>query len=187
MPCRSPAGTGGRRRRSSASRRRAAWRPLPGRSAGLPSDRAEVATLLDGDWQNFFDVGRQYQQATGKAWFDQSGFLWNAMVNQLEEGYYTKDGELNVEGNTEMRARWDSLAAATADGLSAAQSTWDWNGGQSFVDGTFATFVCPGWMLGVVKGQIEAGGGDAPTGWTSLTSSPVARPTGAARSSPSRR
>jgi len=134
-------------------------------AAGLPSDRTEVATLLDGDWDNFFEVGRQYQQATGKAWFDQSGFVWNAMVNQLPEGYYTKAGELNIEGNTEMRARWDSLAAASADGLSAAQTAWDWNGGQSFVDGTFATFVCPGWMLGVVKGQIEAGGGDATTGW----------------------
>ena len=42
---------------------------------------------------------------------------------------------------------------------------WDWNGGKSFVDGTFATFVCPGWMLGVVKGNVEAGGGDASTGW----------------------
>ena len=25
--------------------------------------------------------------------------------------------------------------------------------------------MCPGWMLGVVKGQVEAGGGDATTGW----------------------
>jgi cellobiose transport system substrate-binding protein len=25
--------------------------------------------------------------------------------------------------------------------------------------------MCPGWMLGVMKGQIEQGGGDASTGW----------------------
>ena len=37
--------------------------------------------------------------------------------------------------------------------------------GKAFIDGTFATFVCPGWMLGVVKGNTEAGGGDATTGW----------------------
>ena len=125
--------------------------------AGLPSDRDEVAELLDGDWENFFDVGRQYNEATGNAWYDHSGFVWNAMVNQLPEGYYTADGELNVEDNAELKARFDLLAAAVEDGLSAAQGAWDWNGGQSFVDDTFATFVCPGWMLGVVTGNAEAG------------------------------
>lgn len=134
-------------------------------AAGLPSDREEVAELLEGDWEHFFEIGRQYQQATGKAWYDHSGFVWNAMVNQLDEGYYTADGELNVVDNAELREHWDTLAAAVADGLSAAQAAWDWNGGQSFVDGTFATFMCPGWMLGVVQGNTEGGGGDASTGW----------------------
>ena len=130
-------------------------------AAGLPTDRAEVAALLDGDWAHFFEVGQQYTDATGKAWYDHSGFVWNAMVNQLDEGYYTGDGALNVERNAELRARFDLLAQAVAGGQSAAQAAWDWNGGKSFVDGTFATFVCPGWMLGVVKGQVEAGGGAA--------------------------
>lgn len=134
-------------------------------AAGLPSDREGVAELLDGGWDTFFEVGQQYVDATGKAWYDHSGFVWNAMVNQLEEGYYTADGELNVEGNAELKARFDQLAEATLSGQSAAQGAWDWNGGQSFVDGTFATFVCPGWMLGVVQGNTEAGGGDASTGW----------------------
>jgi cellobiose transport system substrate-binding protein len=134
-------------------------------AAGLPSDREEVATLLEGDWAHYFEVGKQYADATGKAWYDQSGFVWNSMVNQLDEGYYTSDGELNVEGNAELKERFDLLAGAVGNGLSAAQSEWDWNGGKSFVDGTFATFVCPGWMLGVVQGNTEAGGGDASTGW----------------------
>ena len=134
-------------------------------AAGLPKDRAEVATLLDGDWEHFFEVGQEYTDATGKAWFDHSGFVWNAMVNQLDEGYYTSGGDLNVEDNAELKSRFDLLAGAVAGGQSAAQAAWDWNGGKSFVDGTFATFVCPGWMLGVVKGQVEAGGGDATTGW----------------------
>lgn len=134
-------------------------------AANLPSDRAEVATLLDGDWDHFMEVGKQYHDATGKAWYDQSGFVWNAMVNQLDEGYYKADGSLNVEGNADLEARWATLAQGAADGLSAAQAQWDWNGGKSFVDGTFATFMCPGWMLGVVQGNTEAGGGDATTGW----------------------
>jgi len=127
------------------------------REAGIGSTREEVAAALEGDWAHFFDVGRQYREATGKAWFDHSGFVWNGIVNQMEEGYYTADGELNVENNAELREAFDVLADAVADGLSAAQAAWDWNGGQSFVDGTFATFVCPGWMLGVIEGNAEAG------------------------------
>nr|WP_314841914.1 ABC transporter substrate-binding protein [uncultured Microbacterium sp.] len=134
-------------------------------AAGLPSDREGVAALLDGGWDNYFAVGQEYTDKTGKAWYDHSGFVWNAMVNQLEEGYYTTDGELNVEGNDELMERFQMLGAATEGGQSAAQKAWDWNGGKSFVDGTFATFVCPGWMLGIVQGQVETGGGDATTGW----------------------
>src|SRR5690606_35422224 len=130
-------------------------------AAGLPSDREEVADLLEGDWAHYMEVGKQYQQATGKAWYDHSGFVWNAMVNQLDEGYYTADGALNVEGNADLEALWAILADGAASGLSAAQSPWDWNGGKSFVDGTFATFMCPGWMPGGMQGNIEAGGGDA--------------------------
>ncbi|WP_374058565.1 ABC transporter substrate-binding protein [Naasia sp. SYSU D00948] len=137
-------------------------------AAGLPTDRAAVAELLGGDdasWERFFEIGRQYKQATGKAWYDHNGFVWNSMVNQLEEGYYTADGELNVEDNAELQERFGWIADASADGLSAAQTAWDWNGGQAFTDQTFATFVCPGWMLGVVQGQLEAGGGGPETGW----------------------
>ncbi|KAA9089365.1 ABC transporter substrate-binding protein [Microbacterium radiodurans] len=134
-------------------------------AAGLPTDRDEVATLLEGDWQHYFDIGRQYNAATGKAWYDHSGFVWNSMVNQLPEGYYTPDGELNVEGNAELKERFELLGAATEDGLSAASTAWNWNDGKDFLDNTFATLVCPGWMLGVAKGQIEAGGGDETNGW----------------------
>jgi cellobiose transport system substrate-binding protein len=137
-------------------------------AAGLPTDRDEVAELFGGDdatWERFFEVGREYKEATGNAWYDHNGFVWNSMVNQLDEGYYTADGELNVEGNAELQERFGWIADASADGLSAAQAAWDWNGGKSFTDQTFATFVCPGWMLGVVSGGLESGGGGPDTGW----------------------
>lgn len=138
------------------------------KAAGLPSDRDGVAELLGGTnatWEKFFEVGKQYHAATGKAWYDQSGFVWNAMVNQQSEGYYTKSGDLNVEKNATLKGLWAQLADGAASGLSSNQSQWDWGGGKAFVDGSFATFVCPGWMLGVVKGQVEAAGGDSTAGW----------------------
>jgi len=136
--------------------------------AGLPSDRAAVAQLFGGDdatWEKYFQVGEQYHAATGKAFYDQSGFVWNAMVNQQKEGYYTSGGKLNVKGNDDLQALWSQLGDGAAAGLSANQTQWDWGKGKAFVDGSFATFVCPGWMLGVVKGQVTSGGGDAATGW----------------------
>ncbi|MET4542669.1 MULTISPECIES: extracellular solute-binding protein [Micrococcaceae] len=137
-------------------------------AAGLPSDREKVAELFggkDASWDTYFKLGRQYKEATGKAWYDQSGFVWNSMVNQMDEGYYTKDGKLNVEGNKEMRAKFDMLAAGTADGLSSNQTQFDWGNGKAFVDGSFATHVCPAWMLGTIKGQLESAGGGAASGW----------------------
>ena len=137
-------------------------------AAGLPSDRKEVATLFGGDqatWANFFEVGQQYKEKTGKAFYDQSGFVWNAMVNQQPQGYYTPDDKLNIEGNATLQGLWTQLGTAAGQGLSANQTQWDWGKGKAFVDGSFATFVCPGWMLGVVKGQVASGGGSAKTGW----------------------
>ncbi len=137
-------------------------------AAGLPSDRDAVAKLFGGTgatWEKFFEVGRQYHAATGKAWYDQSGFVWNAMVNEQPEGYYKKDGTLNVEGNATLNGLFMQLAQGAADGLSSGQTQWDWGKGKAFVDGSFATFVCPGWMLGVVKGQVTAAGGDSTSGW----------------------
>ncbi|SDV03807.1 cellobiose transport system substrate-binding protein [Microlunatus sagamiharensis] len=138
------------------------------KAAGLPSDREDVAELFGGDqasWANFFEVGKQYHDKTGKAFYDQSGFVWNAMVNQQPVGYYTADDKLNIDGNAALRGLWDQLGTAASQGLSANQTQWDWGKGKAFTDGSFATFVCPGWMLGVVKGQVTSGGGDAKTGW----------------------
>ncbi|SEQ75244.1 extracellular solute-binding protein [Arthrobacter sp. OV608] len=137
-------------------------------AAGLPKDRESVAKLFGGEdatWETYFKLGEQYKAATGKAWYDQSGFVWNSMVNQMEEGYYTKDGKLNVDGNAEMKAKFELLAAGTAAGLSANQTQFDWGTGKAFTDGSFATFVCPGWMLGTIKGQLESAGGGADSGW----------------------
>jgi len=128
-------------------------------AAGFPTDREEVAKKLEGDWEHYFEVGQEYVDASGgKAWFDHAGFVWNSIVNQQEEGYYTKDGELNIEDNAELREKFDLLADAVEGGQSAAQEAWNWNEGKSFTDGTFATFVCPGWMLGTIKGKLESAG-----------------------------
>ena len=136
--------------------------------AGLPTDREEVAALFGGDsatWDDFFTVAGDYKDKTGKAFYDQSGFIWNAMVNQQKEGYYTADGELNITDNDTLKGLWSKVADGAAAGYSSNQAQWDWGNGEAFLDGSFASFVCPGWMLGILKGKAESAGGDATSGW----------------------
>ena len=137
-------------------------------AAGLPSDREAVAELFGGDdatWDRYFELGQQYHEKTGLGWYDQSGFVWNSMVNQMEEGYYTADGELNIEDNAAMKEQFMQLAAGTEAGLSGNEKKWDWGKGRAFTDGSFATFVCPGWMLGTIQEQLESAGGSEDSGW----------------------
>ena len=137
-------------------------------AAGMPSDREAVAELFGGDdatWDRYFELGNQYHEKTGLGWYDQSGFVWNSMVNQMEEGYYTADGALNIEDNAAMKEQFMQLAAGTEAGLSGNEKKWDWGKGRAFTDGSFATFVCPGWMLGTIQEQLESAGGSEDSGW----------------------
>ncbi|WP_218961787.1 ABC transporter substrate-binding protein [Actinomyces ruminis] len=46
--------------------------------AGLPTDRDEVAELLDGDWDNYFEVGKQFVDAIGIPWYDSAAGTYQA-------------------------------------------------------------------------------------------------------------
>jgi cellobiose transport system substrate-binding protein len=122
-------------------------------AAGLPTDREEVAALLEGDWSTYFEVGDRYVAATGKPFFDSAGSTYQGLVNQLEAAYEDPDsGEIIATTNPEV----EEIYAATLD-ASATQSAhlgqWsdDWFAG--LANGAFATLQCPGWMLGMIEGN----------------------------------
>lgn len=136
--------------------------------AGLASGRDEFAALLGADgggWDTYFDVGRRYHRATGRAWFDQPELIWRAMVSQLHQPFTAPDdGGAPVPG-PELRAGWDLLVAAIADGLSAHELLFSWDQQHAWIDGSFATFPCPPWALTMVEGNVTVAGGDASAGW----------------------
>lgn len=122
-------------------------------AAGLPSDPAGVADLLEGDWANFFSVGQDYFDATGKAFFDSTAGIWQGMIGQINPAYEdAESGDLIVLDNPEVKAAYDQLTAASID-QSSHLSQWseDWTAGMS--NGTYATMLCPPWMLGVISGS----------------------------------
>lgn len=121
--------------------------------AGLPSDPEGVAELLEGDWDNFFSVGDDYVDATGKAFFDSAATVWQGMVNQLEVAFEDPDtGEVVVLENDAVKNAYDKITAAAAT-QSSHYGQWseDWNAGMS--NGDYAVILCPPWMLGVIEGN----------------------------------
>lgn len=123
--------------------------------AGLPTEPDKVAELLQGDWAQYFKIGAEYSEKTGKAWFDSAGGTYQGMVNQIEEAYENPDtGDLIATSNADVKAAYDQVLAASVK-QSAHLGQWsdDWMAGLS--NGAFATMLCPGWMLGVIEGNAK--------------------------------
>jgi cellobiose transport system substrate-binding protein len=121
--------------------------------AGLPTDRAEVAALM-GTWDDYFATGEQFvAKMPDTAWYDSSGGLAQAMLNQVENPFETDDDAIETD-NPELKAVWDAVTG-NVEKLSSRNSQWgdDWT--SSFQNDGFATMACPGWMLGVIEGNAE--------------------------------
>ncbi len=127
--------------------------------AGLPTDRAEVAALLQGDWDTYFGVGRDFVAKSDAAWFDSTGAILQGILNQEEETLEAKDGSVIATTNPVVEDAYNTVIENGAD-LSAHLGQWsdDWSAG--FANGAFATMLCPSWMLGVIEGNAPE-----VTGW----------------------
>ncbi len=122
-------------------------------AAGLPTDPDEVSALLTGDWEDYFSVGDDYVAATGGAWFDSAAATYQGMINQVDAAYEDPDtGEVIATENPEVQDIYERVLDASAT-QSAHLSQWspDWAAGQA--NGSYATMLCPGWMLGVISGN----------------------------------
>lgn len=135
------------------------------KKAGLPTARAEVATLLGGanaTWDDYFAAGKKFKASGSKTpWMDSAGATYQGMINQVKNAYEKDDGTIVAATNPEVRKIYDTvLGASTTDGLSAHLAQWspDWTA--SFQKSGFATMLCPGWMLGVIEGNAKG-----VTGW----------------------
>ncbi|MGY3206112.1 ABC transporter substrate-binding protein [Streptomyces sp. TE5632] len=118
--------------------------------AGLPTDREEVAELWEGDWKKYVEAGRTFKKGfkgDDVAYMDAASGLFNAMVYGYSEQYYDDKGELIYDKNPAVKEAWNLAADAAEDGLTAKlrqfQPGWD----PGLANGTFATAVCPAWML----------------------------------------
>ncbi|MBC2931943.1 extracellular solute-binding protein [Nocardioides sp. zg-1228] len=124
------------------------------KKAGLPTDREEVAKLM-GTWDDYFATGEKFVKAMpGTAWYDSSGALAQAMLNQVEYPFETDEATIDVD-NPELQAVWTAVTDNIESGLSSKIPQWsdDWTA--QFQDDGFATIACPGWMMGIIEGNSE--------------------------------
>ncbi len=121
--------------------------------AGLPTDRDEVSALWENSWEDYIEVGKQYSEATGRAFIDNEGLLWDAVVNQSPETYYDSNGELIYADSEQVRYAWDIVVAALEAEIDAKTPAWsaEWNAGMN--NGDFAVLTCPAWMRGYIEDQ----------------------------------
>lgn len=121
-------------------------------AAGLPVERDEVSALWAESWEDYVNVGRRYSEATGGDYFfESSGNMFRAMVEQADEGVYDREDNLVVESNPAIGEAWDLTVQAIEAGMSNRLQAWtpEWNAG--FGEGTFATIICPAWMTSYIE------------------------------------
>ncbi|MFF3030978.1 extracellular solute-binding protein [Streptomyces rubiginosohelvolus] len=128
--------------------------------AGLPTDRDEVGKLWP-TWDDYFATGRTFQsKVEDKAWFDSSGNIFTAMMNQTEFGFFDANDAYIGRTNPKVSEFFRATAEATADEQSANLQPFSqqWNAG--IKQGRMATMTCPAWMTGQIKtaaGEANAG------------------------------
>lgn len=120
----------------------------------LPSDRAELAEKLTGDWRTYFEAGRQFVEDTGIPWFDGAGGTYNGMVQQLTHPYETADGTpVPLKDNADVKAIYDLLVEFKD--ISAGFKQWEEDWTAAFQSDGFATMLCPPWMMGPLAGNAD--------------------------------
>ncbi|MFD8642737.1 extracellular solute-binding protein [Streptomyces zaomyceticus] len=130
--------------------------------AGLPTDRAAVSALWP-TWDAYFATGDRFRsKVKDKAWFDSSGNIFTAMMNQTEFGFFDAKDQYIGETNPKVKEFFEATARATAAGQSANLQPFSqqWNTGIKL--GRMATMTCPAWMTGLIK---TAAGDSAAGSW----------------------
>ncbi len=127
------------------------------KKAGLPTDREEVAKFLGSSWDDYFAAGKKFVAKSDSAWFDSAGAIFLGQLSQSPNPFSSTDTEetlIPLNDNTAIKDMYNkTLSAAENDKLSAGMAQWgtDWVNG--FQKDSFATMLCPSWMLGVIKGN----------------------------------
>jgi len=129
--------------------------------AGLPTSPAVLARDWS-TWAGYLRLGREFKARipVGPSFTDSVSSLYNVMTSQAREQYYGPSGSVVVGANPAIKNAWATAVQAAQDGLSAKlvpqSAAWE----QGVTRGSFATVLCPSWMLPQIaklSGRIGSG------------------------------
>lgn len=124
--------------------------------AGLGSTREEVAKRLEGDWENFVNVGKEFvSKSGGVAWVDSSNALYEGMISQMPNPFENSDDTpIPLDQNADIKKVYDLITSNTD--LSAHMQQWEPDWMASFQgEPKFAVTMCPSWMAGFIQDQAK--------------------------------
>ena len=132
------------------------------KKAGLPTGRAAVGRLWAGDWSKYVDAGEDYTRSApeGTSFTDGAAGLYNGSVSSYAVKNYNADGDLIYKKSKAVRTSWDLAMRAVKGGMTGKLKQFDKEWDQAYANGTFASVICPPWMLGYIKEKAGDKGAD---------------------------
>ncbi|MBM7570413.1 ABC transporter substrate-binding protein [Aquibacillus albus] len=118
--------------------------------AGLPTDREEVAELIQ-TWEDYIEVGKTIKEKTGKALIDDAGGLYTVVEGQGEKKYYDAEGNIIIESNEQIDYAYNLATEVIESGLESGFEQWSTEWGTGMTNGDFATLLAPAWMMGFMQ------------------------------------
>jgi len=133
------------------------------KKAGLPSGREDVGKLWAGDWGKYVDTGEEFTKSApkGTTFTDGAAGLYNGSVSSYAIKNYDTDGKLIYKKSKAVRKSWDLAMRAVEGDMTGKLKQFDKEWDQAYANGTFASVICPPWMLGYIKEKSGEKGADA--------------------------
>lgn len=127
-----------------------AYRPDIFAKAGLPTDRDELAKMIN-SWDDLLEIGKQIKEKTGIPMFNNLDAVMKAQLGQNQDYFFDDDNNLILESSPQVQKAWNFCIEANESGLSANYALWSAEWGAGLTNGAFATQLMPSWMAGMIK------------------------------------
>ena len=128
--------------------------------AGLPTDREKVGKLWAGDWGKYVETGEKYTKEApeGTSFTDSAAGLYNGALASHVRQYYAKDGTLVYKKSKGVEESWDLAMRAAKGKMTAKLKQFDKSWDQAYAKGSFASVICPSWMLAYIQEKAGKAG-----------------------------
>ncbi|MBY0099176.1 extracellular solute-binding protein [Mesobacillus maritimus] len=133
--------------------------------AGLPSDPAEVASLINSP-EAFQEAGLQVKDKTGKPFVDSIEMAYRAYLDAAQISYFNPDGTLALDDEgSAVKEAYDYAVKLNDMGIVGKFDMWTPEWANAVNKGEFAAELGAGWL----KGWMEGNATDAVGKWRVAT------------------